>query len=151
MTDQCVELAAREAFYESKTDPRVAKTAADCTFVVEKKEQRKASVEHFVARVFDIVRPLDGSPFSSFLTSGFAVEHRPTESQEAAFGTYLRNRRSRGEPFIKSVADLHFLLFLANFLDLASEMPVLCQAILEGKAGELDGFQLMINSYAGLD
>ena len=47
MTDQCVALCAREggpAFTQSKTDPRVAKTAADCCFVVEKKEQRKAAV-----------------------------------------------------------------------------------------------------------
>jgi len=49
---------------QSKTDPRVAKTRADCTFVVEKKEQRKATVEHFVSRVFDIARP-----FQSFITS----------------------------------------------------------------------------------
>ena len=58
MTDQCVALCAREggpAFTQSKTDPRVAKTAADCCFVVEKKEQRKAAVEHFISRVFDVV------------------------------------------------------------------------------------------------
>ena len=39
---------------------------------------------------------------------------------------YLRGRRSRGEPFIRTVADLHFLLFLSNLLDMSTEMPVLC-------------------------
>ena len=64
VTDQCVELATREepAFSQSKTDPRVAKTRADCCFVVEKKEQRKATMEFFTARVFDI-----SQPFQSFL------------------------------------------------------------------------------------
>jgi len=152
VTDQCVELAARDAFYESKTDPRVAKTATDCCFIVEKKEQRKATVEHFVARVFDVGRALDGVPFQSFLSSGFAVENRPTEPQDAnAMASYLRARRSRGEPFIRTVADVHFLLFLSNLLDMNTEMSVLCNTIVEGKEAELDGFQLMINCYAGLE
>lgn len=50
---------------------------------------------------------------------------------------YLRGRRSRGEPFIRTVADLHFLLFLANLLDMNTEMPVLvreecCNTSFEG-------------------
>ena len=152
VTDQCVELAGREAFSESKTDPRVAKTAKDCTFIVEKKEQRKATVEHFVARVFDVGRQTDGQPFSSFLSSGFAVENRPTEPQDGnAFASYLRGRRSKGEKFLRTVADLHFLLFISNLLDMNTEMTVLCSTILEGKDNELDGFQLMINCYAGLN
>jgi len=151
VTDQCVELVGREAFSQSKTDPRVAKTAKDCVFIVEKKEQRKATVEMFVARVFDIQRPLGGAPFASFLGSGFAVENRPTELQDAnAMASYLRTRRGR-EPFLKTVSDLHFLLFLANFLDLNTDLPVLCAKIVDGQADELDGFQMMINCYAGLD
>ena len=150
VTDQCVEMAARDVFKQSKTDPRVAKTADDCCFLVEKKEQRKATTEHFVARVFDIVRPLDGAPFNSFLSAGFPVENRPIEPQDAgAMLSYLRSRRSK--PFIQTVADLHFLLFLCNLLDTNTEMPVLCNTIVENKADELDGFQLMINCYAGLE
>jgi len=150
VSDQCVEMASKSVFKQSKTDPRVAKSADDCCFLVEKKEQRKATVEHFVARVFDIVRPLDGVPFTSFLSTGFAVENRMTEPQDAeAMASYLRNRRSK--PFIQTVADMHFLLFLCNLLDSNTEMPVLCNTIVENKAGELDGFQLMINCYAGLE
>lgn len=77
---------------QSKTDPRVAKTRSDCCFVVEKKEQRKATVEHFVTRVFDIARP-----FQSFITSGFAIENRPTDPQTSErMANYLRTRRSKG-------------------------------------------------------
>ena len=147
VSDQAVELVGGDdpKFAESKTDPRVAKTKADCTFVVEKKEVRKATTEHFVARVFDVGRPVNGAPFASFLSSGFAVENRPTEPQDAqAMASYLRGRRSRGEAFIRTVADLHFLLFLANLLDMNTEMPVLCSTIVEERASELDGFQLMI-------
>jgi len=151
MTDQCVELVEREAFKQSKTDPRVAKTAEDCCFIVEKKEQRKATVEMFIARVFDVGRALDGAPFASFLGSGFAIENRPTEPQDASRMTqYLRMRKGK-EPFLRTVADLHFLLFLANFLDIHTDLPVLCSKIVENKADELDGFQMMILMYAGID
>ena len=157
---------------QSKTDPRVAKTAKDCCFLVEKKEVRKASFEMFIARVFDVGRTLEGKPFTSFLGSslcsprrhplptgkpftsflgsGFAIENRSTEPQDAAKMTsYLRNRRK--EPFLRTVSDLHFLLFLANFLDVKSDLPVLCAKIVENKGDELEGFQMMINCYAGLE
>ena len=111
---------------------------------------RKASFEMFIARVFDVGRALDGKPFNSFLGSGFAIENRPTEPQDAAKMTsYLRNRRK--EPFLRTVSDLHFLLFLANFLDVKSDLPVLCTKIVENKGDELEGFQMMINCYAGLE
>ena len=58
---------------------------------------------------------------------------------------YLRARRAKHEPFIRTVADLHFLLFLSNLLDMNTEMPVLCSTIVEGRDKDLDGFQLMIN------
>merc|ERR1740117_2076528 len=127
VTDQCVEPAVRDepAFSQSKTDPRVAKTRADCTFVVEKKEQRKATVEHFVSRVFDIARP-----FQSFITSGFAIENRPTDPQTSErMASYLRARRSKGESFLLAISDLHLLLFLSNLLDMSTDMPILCSKV----------------------
>ena len=117
---------------------------------MEKKEVRKASFEMFIARVFDVGRTLEGKPFTSFLGSGFAIENRSTEPQDAAkMASYLRNRRK--EHFLRTVSDLHFLLFLANFLDVKSDLPVLCAKIVENKGDELEGFQMMINCYAGLE
>jgi len=146
VTDQCVALAEREAFSQSNTDPRVAKTAKDCCFIVDKKEQRKTTMEPLVARVFDIARP-----FESPLGTGFPIENRPTEPQTShSMASYLRLRRDRREPFIKTVSDLHFLLFLCNMLDMKVDMPVLCDKVVNGKHDELDGFQMMINCYAGL-
>lgn len=150
VTDQSVDLCGRDepAFSQSKTDPRVAKTREDSCFIVEKKEQRKATMEFFTARVFDITRP-----FTSFLGTGFPTENRPTEPQTShSMAMYLRQRRDRRPPeaFVRTVSDLHFLLFLCNVLDMKADMPVLCNKVVEG-SGELDeGFQLMINCYAGL-
>jgi len=78
------------------------------------------------------------------------VENRDTEPQTVErMAEYLRMRRR--EPFIRAVGDLHFLLFLSNMLDMDVDMPVLCNSICEGKADELDGFQMMINCYAGIE
>jgi len=149
VTDQCVELATREepTFYQSKTDPRVAKTRDDCCFVVEKKEQRKATVEHFVSRVFDIARP-----FQSFLASSFTIENRPTDPQTSErMASYLRARKSKGDSFLLALSDMHFLLFLSNLLDMSTDMPIICSKVTERDASDLEGFQMMINCYAGLD
>ena len=103
-------------------------------------------MEPFVARVFDIARP-----FNSFLTHGFTVENRDADPQTAqSMAAYLRMRRDKREPFLVTVSELHLLLFLCNLLDMNVDMPVLCSKVVEGKADELDGFQMMINCYAGL-
>ena len=52
---------------------------------------------------------------------------------------------------MRTVSNLHFLLFLSNFIDMSTEMPVLCSTIVEERGNALDGFQMMINCYAGLD
>jgi len=106
-------------------------------------------MEPFVSRIFDIARP-----FRSPLTcGGFPVANRPTEVQNVgAMGLHLRRRRDRQEPFLTTISDLHLLLFLGgNLLDMGVDMPVLCSKIAEGKADELDGFQMMVNCYAGIE
>jgi len=152
LTDQALALCGREggpAFTQSKSDCRVAKVAKDCCFIIDKKESKKSTMEPFVARVFDIARPFK----SPLQVGGFPIANRPTEVQNVGtMGLYLRQRKQRGEPFLQTVSDLHLLLFLgSNLLDMAVDMPVLCSKIAEGKAAELEGFQMMINCYAGID
>ena len=78
-----------------------------------------------MSRVFDIARP-----FQSFLTSGFTIENRPTDPQTSeSMASYLRARRSKGESFLVALSDLHFLLFLSNLLDMATDMPILCSKV----------------------
>ena len=53
LTDQCIALCEADAFVESASDPRVAKTSnKECVFLVEKRPQRKATMESFITRVF---------------------------------------------------------------------------------------------------
>ena len=43
--------------------------------------------------------------------------------------SYLRRRKS--DPFLRTVSDLHFLLFLCNLLDINADMPILCTKVAE--------------------
>mmetsp|Transcript_20880 Transcript_20880/g.61785 ORF Transcript_20880/g.61785 Transcript_20880/m.61785 type:complete len:439 (-) Transcript_20880:434-1750(-) len=146
MTDQCVDLVRRKAFKQSSTDPRCAKTVEpDCFFIMEQKESRKATAEHFVTRIHDMSRA-----YSSPLQVGFPVENRPaTPQSQQALRDHLVRRR--GEPFHLVAADFHFLLFAANLLDMKTDMPVFCQAVAEGDSSQLEGFRLMLNTFADID
>ena len=64
---------------------------------------------------------------------------------------YLRNRASRKEPFLTTVSEFHLLVFLTNMLDMSADMPALCGKVREQSGDDLDGFQMMIRCYAGLD
>lgn len=67
MSDQCLALVQADAFKQSATDARCAKTVkSDCFFVIEQKESRKATAEHFVARVHDMSRPYTSPLRTSF-------------------------------------------------------------------------------------
>lgn len=183
MSEQCLALVRADAFKQSGTDPRCAKTAkSDCFFLIEQKESRKATAEHFVSRVHDLSRP-----YSSPLRTGFpgaqraaapprarsaarappgsspahasahavrpparAVENRPTLPQtQQSLREYLLRRR--GEPFALVLADLHLLTFVSNVLDMETDMPVLCQAVAAGDSSQLEGFQMMLNSFAEIE
>ena len=50
-----------------------------------------------------------------------------------------------------TVSDMHFLIFLCNLLDINADMPILCAKVVEENGQDLDGFQMMINCYAGLE
>ncbi|KAG8469933.1 hypothetical protein KFE25_006388 [Diacronema lutheri] len=146
VSEQCLALVQADAFKQSATDARCAKTAkSDCFFVIEQKESRKATAEHFVTRVHDMSRP-----YASPLRTAFPVENRPTQPQtQQSLREYLLRRR--GEPFALVLADLHLLVFVANILDMSTDMPVLCHAVAAGDSGQLEGFQMMLHAFAEIE
>lgn len=53
-------------------------------------------------------------------------------------------------PLSARIADLQLLLFLADFLDLKTDIPVICQSILNPDTVPLDeGYEMILNSVAG--
>jgi len=59
--------------------------------------------------------------------------------------------RRRGEPFHLIASDFHLLVFIANVLDMNTDMPVLCHAIADGDSSQLEGFQMMLNAFAEIE
>lgn len=47
--------------------------------------------------------------------------------------------------------DFHLLLFLCDFMDITSDLPRLCQCLLDPEANVDEGYQLLIRSFAGLN
>ncbi|KAJ1616476.1 hypothetical protein T492DRAFT_895430 [Pavlovales sp. CCMP2436] len=113
--------------------------------MIEAKESRKATAEHFFTRTHDMSRP-----YASPLRTGFPVANRPTAPQtQHSLREHLLRRR--GEPFALVLADLHLLVFVSNVLDMNTDMPLLCEAVASGDSSQLDGFQMMLNSFAEIE
>jgi len=53
-------------------------------------------------------------------------------------------------PWIEQISDFHFLLFVSNYLDMKSDIPVLCESVKSGTTGRSADFKILIESYAGL-
>jgi nuclear protein localization family protein 4 len=145
LSDQALDLVKAGVFKQSATDARCAKTAdAEAFFLLEGKPSRKATAEHFVSRVHDMARA-----YASPLRTGFAIANRPTAPQTQQ---HLREHllRRRGEPFARVLADFQLLVFISHMLDMATDMPVLCQSVAAGDSSQLDGFQMMLNAFADI-
>ncbi len=81
---------------------------------------------------------------------GFPIENRPLPQEHAALGQSLRG--SKNLPFPQRVCDFHLLLYLASkHLDMDTDIPPLCKAIVDRDDKACDGFKLIIESIAGIN
>jgi nuclear protein localization family protein 4 len=53
--------------------------------------------------------------------------------------------------FVRRIKDFNLLVFLSAYLDMKSDMPTLCQAVLAEDEESTEGFKFIISSFAGLD
>ena len=53
-------------------------------------------------------------------------------------------------PFVRRLKDFNLLVFLSQHLDINSDMPTLCHAVDSEDNEEVRGFELLINSLAGI-
>ncbi|KAL6065293.1 Nuclear pore localization protein NPL4 [Balamuthia mandrillaris] len=92
------------------------------------------------------------SEYQGALRADFPIENRPESPQTTeSLKAYLLARKKTGEPFVKTLADFHLLLFLCStYLDPKTDMPALCQAVQTGDTEVTEGFKLLIESFAGL-
>ncbi|RLN85195.1 hypothetical protein BBJ28_00015829, partial [Nothophytophthora sp. Chile5] len=58
-------------------------------------------------------------------------------------------QRHRDEPYVKRISDFQLLVFLAEFLDLQTDIPVICQAVRDPNVPLDSGYPILIDSVAG--
>jgi nuclear protein localization family protein 4 len=79
------------------------------------------------------------------LSCTFPIENRNTQTTMRALKTHME--RARSLPFVKRISDFHLLLFVAQFLDVSSDVPALAECVrLQSHVPE--GYELLIDSMA---
>ncbi|KAJ8748426.1 hypothetical protein K2173_003063 [Erythroxylum novogranatense] len=141
MSDMCIRLF-REGWFETEIgeddDPKLSQMKKDV--VVGVKDVREVDNDFFLV----VVKILD---HEGPLSSSFPVENRATEVTMRALKNQLDRMKSL--PFVKRISDFHFLLFMARFLDLSSDVPILAECV-RTQTPIPEGYQVLMNSMASM-
>ncbi|XP_010512698.1 PREDICTED: NPL4-like protein 1 [Camelina sativa] len=139
MSDICVRLF-KEGWFEteigSDDDPKLSKMKKEV--VVGVKDLKEVDNDFFLV----VVKILD---HQGSLSCTFPIENRSIQTTMRALKTHLE--RAKSLPFVKRISDFHLLLFVAQFLDVSSDVPALAECVrLQSHVPE--GYELLIESMA---
>ncbi|XP_010520639.1 PREDICTED: NPL4-like protein 1, partial [Tarenaya hassleriana] len=139
MSDMCVRLF-KEGWFETEIgpddDPKISKMKKEV--VVGVKDVKEVDNDFFLV----VVKILD---HQGPLSSTFPIENRNTQGTVRSLRNHLE--RAKSLPFVKRISDFHLLLFVAQFLDVASDVPALAECVrLQSPVPE--GYALLIESMA---
>ncbi|KFK35482.1 hypothetical protein AALP_AA5G289900 [Arabis alpina] len=139
MSDMCVRLF-KEGWFEteigSEDDPKLSKMKKEV--VVGVKDLKEVDNDFFLV----VVKILD---HQGSLSCTFPIENRNIQTTMRALKTHMD--RARSLPFVKRISDFHLLLFVAQFLDVVSDVPALAECVrLQSHVPE--GYELLIDSMA---
>ncbi|EOA24114.1 hypothetical protein CARUB_v10017347mg [Capsella rubella] len=139
MSDMCVRLF-REGWFETEIgpedDPKLSKMKKEV--VVGVKDLKEVDNDFFLV----VVKILD---HQGSLSCTFPIENRNIQTTMRALKTHME--RARSLPFVKRISDFHLLLFVAQFLDVSSDVPALAECVrLQSPVPE--GYELLIDSMA---
>ncbi|CAA0388189.1 unnamed protein product [Arabidopsis thaliana] len=139
MSDMCVRLF-KEGWFETEIgpedDPKLSKLKKEV--VVGVNDVKEVDNDFFLV----LVKILD---HQGPLSCTFPIENRNTQTTMRALKTHME--RARSLPFVKRISDFHLLLFVAQFLDVSSDVPALAECVrLQSHVPE--GYELLIDSMA---
>jgi len=145
VSKQCMEMVAEGAI-KPHEDPGVCGIDDTFTAVVEAKDTKEVDNSFFLCTV-----PIERHD-SQVLVSQFPVANREGVVQtNDDMRTQLQKAGTNGWTFVDMLGDFHLLLFLCNFLDISTDIPRICQSILDKSQPLDEGFKLIISSLAGMD
>lgn len=143
LSDQCVEMFAAGALLESEGNPMVCAVHDTFTALVEMKPATEIDNNFFLCVVPVVTQD-----------SGFKSDF-PKLNREGEAG--LRSRSAlqsqlakyRDQVFSDRLRDFQLLVFLADFLDIDTDMPAICHAVSDPETAIDSGYELLIESVAG--
>ncbi|KAJ4829529.1 hypothetical protein Tsubulata_035679 [Turnera subulata] len=139
MSDMCVRLF-KEGWFETEigqdVDPKLSIMKKEV--VVGGKDVKEVDNDFFlvVVKILDHLGPL---------SSTFPIENRNNPVTTKTLKTHLD--KAKHLPLVKRISDFHLLLFLARFLDVNSDVPVLAECVLR-QIPVPEGYHIIIDSMA---
>ncbi|CEG35354.1 Nuclear pore complex, rNpl4 component (sc Npl4) [Plasmopara halstedii] len=140
VSNQCVEMFAAGALMENDHNPKACAINDTFTALVEAKPATEVDNNFFLC-VVPVV------PHASPLRCEFPKINREGVYQTRAALKYQLQKYS-SEPFVKRISDFQLLVFLADFLDIATDIPAICLAIRDLNVSLDSGYQILIDSVA---
>jgi hypothetical protein len=143
LSHQAATLQRRNAIATAQTDLHALTLTEEV--LVEAAETKSVPIEFFL--VPTAVKAHNGA-FVAYFPS-FAS---PTPQGAPAIGDLKAQlMQLSDQKFVRRIKDFNLLVFLSAFLDMKSDVPTLCQAVLAEDEESLEGFKFIIASLAGID
>lgn len=153
-SDKAVELVSQPSqppmFSPHKEDPCLV--VASQKVVIDRKETQELDVHRILVAVpivmhegpFRVAFPIENRADTEGLSSD------PVRANNV-LSAFLAGEQVAKTPFGRLAADFHFLLFVTkHFFPLDGDGAALCLAVAEGSTDSVEGFEMLLKSYAGL-
>ncbi|CAI5733341.1 unnamed protein product [Hyaloperonospora brassicae] len=141
VSDLCVEMFAAGALLESEKNPKACAVSGTFTALVEAKPAREVDNNFFLCVV--PVLPHESPLRCEFPKLNREGAYRNREALKAQL------QKHRNEPYAKRISDFQLLVFLSDFLDLQTDIPVICRAVRDSDVPLDSGYPILIDSVAG--
>lgn len=138
VSDQAVSLF-REGRYEPSSSDKTVRV--NFPVKVEGTETRDIDVNFLITRV-----PIR-SHKNPHLTVTFPVENRASPQAMSDVKIHLIN--SSQKPYVDRISDFHFLLYISDHFDMATDMPALVESV-KNHSDVSEGYQMILNSLCGM-
>ncbi|OQR86917.1 NPL4-like protein [Achlya hypogyna] len=140
VSDQCLDMFSAGALLEDETNPTACAVHETFTAMVEMKAAKEVDNNFFLTVV-----PV--ANHTSTLAADFPPLHR--EGNLRTRQTLKNQLRKASGPYIDRLKDFQLLVFLADYLDVQTDIPVICQSILSPDVPLDSGYPVLIDSVAG--
>ena len=148
VSQQCMAMVAEEAL-EIGLDEGICQVNETFTAIQEGKESKTVENSFFLT-VVPIVQHTSETFVAQF--PRISRDHDSSTPSKDELKKQLSKSGSQGWTFMDLLADFNLLIYLASsFLDVQTDMPKICQSVVDREIPLDDGYKIIIASIAGLD